>query len=85
MSMSVTEPRRSASTPRPTITPEMLEQRWANLSPQSTATLRLIAIPISQGYKRTELAKQPEISLVCVRRLLETLESELRRIANEPT
>jgi hypothetical protein len=67
---------RSVSTPLPALT----ELNWLRLSVQSTAILRTVLIPLSQGYSTTQVAKEIGISPSSVSCLVAYFENELEQL-----
>jgi DNA-directed RNA polymerase specialized sigma24 family protein len=63
------------ATPLP---PRVDRIRWADLSPQSTAILRQVVVPIHvEGYKATDVAKRLGIPPVAVRLLVDYFANEI--------
>jgi hypothetical protein len=74
----VSGPSRSVST-----APTLTAAHWRKLSPTGVAILRLIAVPLSEGYSKKRLASTYGISPSSVQPLADRLENELREIAKE--
>jgi hypothetical protein len=52
---------------------------WANLSPRSTAILRLVAIPLYEGFLPSEVARDLEASTRWFSERLDELREEIER------
>jgi hypothetical protein len=57
--------------------------RWAELSREGHAILRVIGVPIWQGYSPFEISRALTISQSCVLLLLELLAEEIERLAQD--